>query len=457
MKSTGGFIRANPREPILKGRPALTILTKSNEIYKSASKILPLGVSANFRSWGPKNTRYIERGKGAYLWDVDGNRYIDYRLGFGPVILGHSDDRVDSAVIAAIKDGHTFALSTSLEVEVAEKIVKICPGIEMVRFANSGTEATMHALRLARAYTRREKFIMFEGQYHGLHDNVMFTPVVGDWPGSSPRSPVAIPASSGIPEAIRGLVILLPFNDPETLKRVLKQSWHEVAAILVEPLLGNCGGIMPEPDWLELIRSQCDEHGIVMIMDEVKTGFRMAKGGAQEFFNVTADLATYAKALGNGYPVAAFGGKREIMELIGQGVAHSGTFTANRVSMAAANATLDILMNTNALETVAERGSELQAALSEVLDRNGQPYVITGHPSIFTFWFTEKPPRDYRNWLASDHSMYNRTVAGLINRGVMPEPNSQEPWFMSAAHSAQDIADTASALEDTLQEMLGKP
>ncbi len=431
-------------------------LTKSNEIFESASKVLPLGVSSNYRYWGPQKTRYIERGKGAHLWDVDGNRYIDYRLGYGPVILGHADERVDAAVTTAIQGGQCFAMSTPLVVEVAEKMVAMCPGVDMVRFANSGTEATMHALRLARAYTRREKFIMFEGQYHGLHNDVMFTPMTrGDWP-SSRRSPVAVPTSSGIPEAIRELVIMLPFNDPETLERVLKQSWHEVAAILVEPMLGNCGGIMPEPGWLELIRRLCDEYGIVMIMDEVKTGFRLAKGGAQEFFGVTGDLATYAKAMGNGYPAAAFGGKREIMEHVGQGVVHGGTYSANRVGMAATNATLDILMNTDALETVAERGRELQAAISQVLEQAGRPFVISGHPSLFMFWFAKEPPREYRDYLTSDHSLYDRTMAGLIERGVMPEPDSREPWFMSAAHSSQDVADTANALEDTLREVLGK-
>jgi len=339
---------------------------------------------------------------------------------------------------------------------VARKMTTMCPGLEMVRFANSGTEATMHALRLARAYTRREKFVMFEGQYHGLHDYVMFTPMTrGDWP-SNRRSPVAVPTSSGIPEAIRSLIILLPFNDPDTLERVLKQTWQDVAAILVEPMLGNCGGILPQPGWLELLRRLCDEYGIVLIMDEVKTGFRLGRGGAQDLFGVTGDLATYAKALGNGYPVAAFGGKREIMQQIGQGVTHGGTYAGNRVGMAAANATLDILMNTEALHTVAERGQELQAAITEVLERTGLPFVISGHPSLFIFWFAEKPPTDYRDWLSSDHSLYDSVAAGLIERGVMPEPDSREPWFMSAAHSLQDIADTATALEETLRAVLSK-
>jgi glutamate-1-semialdehyde 2,1-aminomutase len=429
-------------------------LVKSNELYKSATKVLPLGVSSNFRYWGEKDTRFIDRGKGAHIWDVDGNRYLDYRLGYGPAILGHSDDRVDQAVCEATRYGQTFAMNTPLEQQVAEKMVAMCPGVDMVRFATSGTEATMHALRLARAYTRRRKFIIFEGQYHGLHDHVMFASNIGgDWM-SNRYSPVITPFSSGVPDVLRDLVIMLPFNDGEILEDVVEQSWHDVAAILVEPILGNCGGIPSEPGWLELIRRLCDENGIVMIIDEVKTGFRIAKGGAQEHFGVKADLATYAKAMGNGYPVAAFGGQRDIMEQIGQGVSHGGTFVGNRISMAAANATLDILMNTDALEVVQNRGLELQAAITEVLERGGVPFVISGHPSMFIFWFAEEAPKEYRDWLVSDHTLYNKVAAGLIKRGVMPEPDSREPWFMCAALSLEDIAQTAQALEDSLREAL---
>jgi glutamate-1-semialdehyde 2,1-aminomutase len=428
-------------------------LTKSNAIFTSASKVLPLGVASNFRFWGDKETRYIERGKGAHIWDVDGNRYIDYRLGYGPAILGHSDDRVDNAVGEALQLGQTFAMSIPLEQEVAEKIVAMCPGVEMVRFTNSGTEAIMHVLRLARAYTRRQKFIMFEGQFHGLYDQVMFASIIGgDWE-SNRYSPVITPFSSGVPDVLRDLVIMLPFNDLEILADVVEQSWHDVAAILVEPILGNCGGIMPEPGWLESIRRLCDEYGIVLIMDEVKTGFRLAKGGAQEYFGVKADLVTYAKAMGNGYPAAAFGGQRDIMEQIGQGVSHGGTFVGNRVSMAATNATLDIIMKTNTLDIIAQRGRELQTAISEVLERTGLPFVVTGHPSMSIFWFAEEAPKEYRDWLASDRALYKKVAAGLIKRGVMPEPDSREPWFICAVLSSQDIAETANALEDTMREL----
>ena len=312
----------------------------------------------------------------------------------------------------------------------------------------------MHAIRLARAYTRREKIIMFEGQYHGLHDHVMFASLIGgDW-DSNRYSPVAVPYSSGVPDALRDLIIILPFNDPEILEDVVAQSWHDVAAILVEPMLGNCGGIMPKTDWLQLIRRLCDEYDIVMIMDEVKTGFRLAKGGAQEYFDIKPDLATYAKALGNGYPVAAFGGHRDIMDQIGQGVSHGGTFAGNRIGMAAANATLDILLNTDALAVVNRQGLALQGAICEVLERSGVPFIISGHPTMFALWFSEEAPQEYRDWLAADSSLYKLVAAGLIRRGVMPEPDAREPWFMCAALSDADIAYTAAALEDSVREAL---
>ena len=247
---------------------------------------------------------------------------------------------------------------------------------------------------------------------------------------------------------------MLPFNDAEVLSDVVEQSWHEVAAILVEPILGNCGGIMPKDGFLQTIRDLCDENEIVMIMDEVKTGFRLARGGAQEYFGVTADLVTYAKSLGNGYPVAAFGGKRDLMSQIGEGVSHGGTYVGNRLSMAAANATLDIMQQTDALANVANNGRKLQTAIREVLSLFDIPYVIEGHPSLFNIWFAEEPPYEFRDWKGSDHSFYDAVAAGLIARGVMPEPDSREPWFICEALSDQDIAETAQALEESVRAAL---
>lgn len=427
-------------------------LDNSHQYYQTASQKLPLGVTSNYRHWGTEKTLYVEKGKGSYIWDVDGNRYIDFRLSYGPIILGHSDDRVDQAVANAILNGTNFALSMPLELEVANKISKMCPSVEMLRFSVSGCEATMHSLRLARAYTKREKVIYFEGAWHGLHDSVMFNTVLT----SDRNNPLTYPTSLGIPENLKNHAIVLPFNDPEILEATVKKIGHEVAAIMVEPILGNCGGIMPQDGWLQFIRKICDENNIVLIMDEVKTGFRIAKGGAQEYFGVKADLVAFAKALANGYPIAAFGGKKEIMQLIGNGVMHGGTYNGNRVGLAAANATLDILNNTNALDIVCERGLQLRNVIEDVLKDSGLPYVFSGHPSMFMFWFAEKAPKECRDWLSSDHSLYDKVANGLIERGVMPEPSSREPWFVCAAHQESDFSFVANALHDSIKHALGR-
>ena len=429
---------------------------QSQKHFKAAADIIPLGVNSNYRYWGPEDTLYIERGAGAHIWDVDGNRYIDYRLGYGPAILGHADERVDRAVIEAVGAGTTYALNLPIEIAVAERMVAMCPAVEMVRFANSGTEATMHALRLARAFTGREKFIMFEGQYHGLHDSVMFAANIGGdgyWT-SNRRSPVAYPISSGIPKFHQQLVVMLPFNDLELLERTIEQSWGEIAAVLVEPVLGNCGGIMPEPEFLPKIRELCDEYGISMIMDEVKTGFRLARGGAQEVFGVKPDLATYAKAMGNGYPVAAFGGKREIMSHIGRGISHGGTYSGNRMSMAAANATLEILQHTDAIDRVRINGEKLQTAIGEVLSNFDLDFTFSGHPSMFSFMFAAEAPKEYRRWKETDNWMYEEVAAGMLKRGVIMEQDSREPMFLCAALTDEDIAETQQALEDSVKDAL---
>jgi glutamate-1-semialdehyde 2,1-aminomutase len=428
---------------------------KSQAMIKRAEKVIPRGVSSNFRYWGEDETPAVSRAQGAYLWDADGNRYIDYRLGFGPVILGHAHEAVDNHVREALSDGTVYALTTEREIRVAEKVIEMCPGVDMLRFANSGSEATMHAIRVARAYTGRDKVIKFEGQYHGMYDYVLWstagteTSMMG-----SPRSPVPVASTSGIPKGIRELIVTLPFNDFETLERTVKQSWFDVACVIVEPMMGNVASIEPQPGYLEHIRKLCDEYGIVFIMDEVKTGFRVSPGGAQELYGMLPDLATFAKSMGNGYPVAAFGGKREIMDIVGQGVAHGGTYTANTVAMAAAEKTLEILTTTDALDVVAERGKQLQKGLSDILEAHSLPFVFTGHPSMFGVHFVESEPKDFRDWSASNHALYDAILEALVKRGAMPDPDSRDPWFFSSAHSEQDIADTLAAFEEAVKEVL---
>jgi glutamate-1-semialdehyde 2,1-aminomutase len=305
-------------------------------------------------------------------------------------------------VVEAIRDGTLFAWTTPLEIRVAERVARMT-GVDKVRLSNTGTEATMHALRMARAHTGRERFIKFEGQYHGMYDYVLFT--TASTPVSalgSRRNPINVQMSSGIPEGIRRYVINLPFNDLERLEETVEARWHELAAIMVEPLLGNVAGIPARTDWLEKVRELCDRYGIVLIFDEVKTGFRIARGGAQEYFGVKADLVTYAKAMGNGFPIAAIAGKEEVMMVVEPGrVSHGGTYTGNAVGTAAADATLEILETEPILETLFQRGQKLMDGIHDILTRVGIPHYVTGLPPMFSFVLgVEEEPSGWR-WPSS--------------------------------------------------------
>ena len=428
-------------------------LTQTRALFEKAKQFIPYGVNSNFRYWGDKDTLVIIRGDGAHIWDADENRYIDYRLAFGPIILGHAYPPVVEQVVEAIRDGTLFAWTIPLEIRVAEQITRLT-SVDKVRLSNTGTEATMHALRIARAYTGRERFIKFEGQYHGMYDYVLFsTASAAARALGSRRSPINVQMSSGIPEGIRRYVINLPFNDFERLEETVEAHWHELAAIFVEPMLGNAAGIMPRPGWLEKIRELCDRYGIVLIFDEVKTGFRIANGGAQEYFGVKADLVTYAKAMGNGFPIAAIGGKEEVMGVIGYGsVAHGGTYTGNAVGTAAAAATLEILETEPIIETLFQRGQKLMDGIHEILSRVGMPHFVTGLPPMFSFILgVEEEPVDFRDYCTGDDPLYERLAMALIERGVMLDADGREPWFLCYSHSEQDVAETLTAFEDAVK------
>jgi glutamate-1-semialdehyde 2,1-aminomutase len=434
-------------------------LDQTRGLFQRAQAVMPWGVSSNFRYWGD-DTPVITRASGAYIWDADGNRYIDYRLAFGPIILGHADGRVIQRVTEALANGNLYAHTHPLEIEVAERMVAMCPGVEKVRFANSGTEATMHALRIARAHTNREKFVKFEGCYHGFHDYVLFSTSMS--PGGSlgsRRSPLAAQNSSGIPAALRDLVISLVYNDIELLDRTVRARWGEIAAILVEPMAGNMAGIMPAPGFLEHIRKLCDEYGIVMIMDEVKTGFRIARGGAAEHFAVTGDLMTYAKSLANGFPLAAIGGSNAVMGTIEPGyTAQGGTYCGNAVGAAAAVATLDVLAQTDALEQIQARGTRLMQGLEEVLTEAGLEYEITGLPAMFGITLEPKvrPVRNYRDTLKSNADLYERIMMGMRERGVEVEPDWREPFFLCVALSEADVEETLNVANDAVKGVMRK-
>jgi len=273
----------------------ITNRPKSRALEERASEIIPQGVHSQSRYWGIGKNLYVEKAKGSHVWDVDGNRYIDYRLAFGPVILGYAFDEVDEKVYEWMRKGVTIGLTKELEIQAVEKIIALCPGVEMVRFVNSGTEATMQSIRLARAYTGREKIIKFEGGYHGSHDYVLFSTYAPPSAYGNRLNPIKIAASSGIPSAVYDLTITVPFNDREVMENTLKRSGHEVAAIITEPNLGNFGSVEPDPGFLNFLREKCNEYGILLILDEVKTGFRIAPGGATEFYGIFPDLNDICK------------------------------------------------------------------------------------------------------------------------------------------------------------------
>lgn len=311
----------------------------------------------------------------------------------------------------------------------------------------------MHALRVARGYTGREKFIKFEGQYHGMYDYALFSTASTPFDSmGGRRDPVPYQGSSGIPRGIRNYVITIPFNDPEHVERVVRDNYGDLAAIMVEPVLGNAAGLEPQAGFLAHLRHLCDQYGIVLIFDEVKTGFRLANGGAREVYGVISDISTYAKSLGNGFPVAAIGGKREIMEVIGPGsVAHGGTYGGNGASMAAANKVLDILTETPVLADLAQRGQRLKNSMSEILSDADIPHQMTGHPNMQAFLITEREIKDFRDMAYHDAGLYGKIMHHLFENGVWMEDDAREPWFLCEAHDEALIDETLNRFEDAVK------
>jgi glutamate-1-semialdehyde 2,1-aminomutase len=418
---------------------------------------MPGGTDSNFRAWG-EDTVYVDRGQGGRVWDMDGNEYIDLRMGYGPVILGHGDARVDDYVNERMRRGVSFSLTSEDEVEAMELLRQLTGWVDKARMTVSGTEATMHAMRIARAYTGRNKIVKFEGQYHGVHDYALVSVTPNDMSElGAEDNPVGLAWGRGIPEAVTRTIIPARYNEMEVLRRIFERDGKDIAAIIVEPVLGNAQGIMPRPGFHEEMRALTREYGAMLIFDEVKTGFRFARGGAAEYFGVTPDLATFAKAMGNGYPAAAFGGTEDVMSVLPDKVSHGGTYAGNRVAAAASVATLRILRDTDALDSIHAVGRAVQAGLAEVINERGLPYVFTGHPSMFGIMFTDAAPTEYRDWANSDHDLYDAVAMGMHARGAMPEPDSREPWFFCEAHAREDIVDRvvnmfADSLDAALEE-----
>ena len=410
-----------------------------SDLLAESTRHLPQGVAENYRYWGDK-TVFVKEASGCGFTDADGKRYEDFRLGYGPIILGYRDQRVDDAVYRTLREmGTTTGFATPIDHEVVQQIKALCPNIDKMRFANSGTEAVMGAVRTARGFTGRDRIVIVEGGFHGLYDEMMWKSDVEGWDGTG--DPAVIPFGDGIPARTRGLVDLLPLNSSEYLQRLFAEKGSEIAAVVLEPIMGNCGSIAATQAWLEELKSTCHAHGALLIIDEVKTGFRVAKGGAQELYGLHADLTTYAKAMGNGYPVACFGGRAEVMDVIGAGggVVHGGTYTANLVALSAARATLGILAETDALETAARMGRAVQAVLGRVFTEAGIEHCFTGPDAMFGVHFGDHVPTNYRDWRRTDGALYAKWCWQLIERGVMLEPDSREPWFFCEAHQSLDL------------------
>ncbi len=425
------------------------------EMYRRASKTLPGGANSNFRAWG-EDTLFVDRGRGGLVWDIDGNEFVDLRMGYGPVILGHNDERVDDHVNERMRKGVSFSLTSEDEVLAMELLCELTGWVQKARMTVSGTEATMHAMRIARAYTGRNKIVKFEGQYHGVHDYALISVGPDDMSElGDADNPVRLTWGRGIPDAVADTIIPARFNNIGALRRLFEREGEDIAAVIVEPVLGNAQGIMPKPGFHQEMRQLTEEFGILLIFDEVKTGFRFARGGAAEFFGITPDLATYAKAMGNGYPAAAFGGREDVMSMLPDKVSHGGTYAGNRVAAAAAVKTLSIIRDTDALETIHATGRRVQDGLREVLNPTGLPYHFTGHPSMFGIMFREEEASEYRDWADTDHELYDAIAIGMHTRGAMPEPDSREPWFICEAHARGDLADRAvTAFRESLHAAL---
>ena len=428
-------------------------LTRSNAHFKNAVKRLPLGVSSNFRYWGADKTIYVKHAKGGRLWDIDDNEYIDYRLGYGPAILGYGDERVDEAARAGMEVGGVFALSTEAELRVADRISSMVPAAEMVRFSNSGTEAVMAALRVARAYTGKDALVMVEGGYHGIFDATLWYTPMRNWDPAE-GEPEVMPDSAGVPLLLKSLVHMVPLNDANRLEEIFRKHGDKIGAFLIEPIMGNCCSITAEHSYLHDARALCEKYGVLMIVDEVKTGFRVARGGVQELMDFQADICTFAKALGNGYPISVVAGRRDIMSYIGDSVTHGGTYTCHSVSLAAAEKTLQIIDETPALETIEKYGMDLRQGFSDVLSRRGISHSFVGHPSMSGLFFSEKPPTNYRDWKDEDYTFYDAMALELHELGILCEPDSREPWFICEAHDSDCLAETLDRFEQAVDRTL---
>jgi glutamate-1-semialdehyde 2,1-aminomutase len=425
--------------------------SRSADLFDAACKLIPGGVNSTARAtwsgWSPYPL-FVESGQGSRLTDVDGNEYIDYLLGLGPMIFGHRPPRVTQAVVDFIQSrGTVFALPTADEARLAQKIIDAVPSVEQLRLCNTGTEAVLYATRLARAFTKRNKIIRFEGMYHGFSDGVYWSkhPSI-DKAGPDDR-PVAVAQGPGMPKGVEENLIILPWNDAEVLADVIAREGDTIAAVLTEPVMCNTGCILPKPGYLEAMRELTHKHGIVLIFDEVITGFRLGLAGAQGRLGIKPDLSVFAKGIGGGFPVAAMGGRADIMALVANGtVSMAGTYSANGIAISAANAALDELNTPGLYQKLDAVSDELRLGLGKVMNDAGLPAYVVGIGPLMQVWFAQDEIHNYRDAERhADQEIFRRWWQGMLGRGVLFHPGAYENLFVSTAHTHADVAATLDA------------
>ncbi len=424
---------------------------KSALLFRQAMALMPGGVNSPVRAYKAVGGSpvFIKNAKGSHIFDVDGNEYIDYVLSWGPMILGHAYPAVIKALKAAAEKGTSFGAPTPLEIELASLIMKAYPSIEKIRMVNSGTEATMSAIRLARGFTGRDKIIKFEGCYHGHADGLLVK-------AGSGAMTFGVPDSPGVPKSYARNTITLPFNNIPALKEIIAKEWKSIACVIVEPVVGNIGCVLPGKGFLETLRKETKKYGILLIFDEVMTGFRVALGGAQAYFGIKPDLTCLGKVIGGGLPVGAYGGNRAIMALISpEGpVYQAGTLSGNPLAMTAGIETMKILMMSDTYEKLESRMIQLEMGLKEAAKKAGVATKFYRAGTMFCTYFTDKEVVDYETAKLADTDRFSRFFMGMLDRGIYIAPSQFEAGFISLAHSKGDIDRTIKAAYGTFKELV---
>jgi glutamate-1-semialdehyde 2,1-aminomutase len=423
---------------------------KSIGLYHRAWEIIPGGVNSPVRAFKAIGVppSFIDRANGSRIFDVDGNEYIDYVGSWGPMILGHAHPKILSALKKAISKGTSYGAPTPLEVELAIKVKKAFPSMELVRMVSSGTEAVMSAIRVARGYTGKVKIIKFEGCYHGHADSLLVK-------AGSGATTFGIPDSLGIPGDLAKHTLTAVYNDLESVKTLVNQYPDQIACIIVEPIAGNMGVVLPERGFLEGLRKICDEKGILLIFDEVITGFRVAYGGGQELYEIRADITCLGKIIGGGLPVGAYGGKKEIMEIVSPlgGVYQAGTLSGNPLAMTAGIETLGLLKTRKVYQDLDKKTSYLAENISELAEENRIPVSINRATGMLTLFFTESPVKDYQTAKMSNTKRYAQFFIEMMDQGIYLPPSQFEAWFVSLAHSQKDLDKTIEACDNAFRNI----